>query len=82
MSELIVNTTDDGQSQIRFRAKDQTAWLAQREMAQLLDVSADKVGLHLKNIFEDDELRREATTEEPSVIQTKADREVQRNDRP
>ncbi|OCX79860.1 hypothetical protein [Acidithiobacillus thiooxidans] len=51
MSELILYTTEDGRSQIKLRAKDQTVWLSQREMAQLFDVSTDNVGLHLKNIF-------------------------------
>jgi len=78
MTELILYTTDDGRSQIRLRAKDQTVWLSQREMAHLFDVSTDNVGLHLKNIFEDGELRREATTEESSVVQIEGEREVQR----
>ena len=69
MSDLILYTTDDGRSQIRLRAKDRTVWLSQREMAQLFDTSTDNVGLHLKNIYEDGELGREATTEESSVVQ-------------
>jgi hypothetical protein len=47
-------------------------------MSQLFDVSTDNVGLHLKNIFEDGELSREATTEESSVVQIEGGREVQR----
>jgi len=78
MTELILYTTEDGRSQIKLRAKDQTVWLSQREMAELFDVSTDNVGLHLKNIFEDGELRREATTEESSVVQTEGARQVQR----
>ena len=45
----------------------QTVWLSQREMAQLFDVSADNVGLHLKNIFAEEELEGKAVTEESSV---------------
>ena len=78
MSELILYTTEDGRSQIKLRAKDQTVWLSQREMAELFDVSTDNVSLHLKNIFEDGELRREATTEDSSVVQTEGTREVHR----
>jgi hypothetical protein len=69
MTDLILYTTEDGLSQIKLRAKDQTVWLSQREMGQLFDVSTDNVGLHLKNIFADGELNREATTEESSVVQ-------------
>ncbi len=78
MSSLILYTTDDGKSQIQLRAKDQTVWLPQREMADLFDVSTDNVGLHLKNIYEDGELSRQATTEESSVVQTEGTRQVQR----
>ncbi|QYM78444.1 virulence RhuM family protein [Horticoccus luteus] len=75
---LILYTTEDGKSRIQLRAKDQTVWLSQREMAQLFDVSTDNIGLHLKNIYEDGELVREATTEESSVVQIEGGREVQR----
>lgn len=75
---LILYTTEDGRSQIKLRTKDHTVWLSQREMSQLFDVSTDNVGLHLKNIFEDGELSREATAEESSVVQIEGAREVQR----
>lgn len=56
MNELILYATEDGRSQIKLRAKDQTVWLSQREMAELFDVSTDNVSLRLKNIFDDGEL--------------------------
>lgn len=64
---LILYTTDDGKSQIQLRAKDQTVWLTQRDMAELFDVSTDNVGLHLKNIFADGELEESSVTEKSSV---------------
>ena len=71
MSEaLILYTTDDGESQIQLRADRGTVWLSQRQMAELFAVSQDNIGLHLKNVYEDWELAREATVEESSVAQT------------
>lgn len=75
---LILYTTDDGRSQIQLRADRQTVWLTQREMAELFDVSQDNIGLHLKNIYENGELTREATAEESSVVQIEGSREVRR----
>ena len=75
---LILYTTEDGRSQIQLRANNQTVWLSQREMAELFAVSADNIGLHLKNLYEDGELILEATTEESSVVQIEGSREVQR----
>lgn len=67
MDDLILYTTEDGRSEIKLRAKDQTVWLSQREMAQLFDVSTDNVGLHLKNLFAEGELEGKSVTEESSV---------------
>lgn len=78
MNELILYTTDDGRSKITLRAKGQTVWLTQKDMAHLFDVSTDNVGLHLKNVFEDGELSRAATTEESSVVQSEGGRDVRR----
>ena len=79
MSGLILYTTEDGSSRIQLRVDGQTVWLTQRAMAELFGVSTDNIGLHLKNIYEDGEVRREATTEESSVVQTKGSREVLRS---
>src|SRR5690606_521016 len=69
MSELILYTTEDGHSRIQLRADGRTVWLTQAEMAELFDVSTDNISLHLKNIFSDNELQAERTTEESSVVQ-------------
>ena len=36
---IIIYSTDDGKSQIQLRAKDQTVWLTQLEMAELFDAT-------------------------------------------
>ena len=41
-------------------------------------MSADNIGLHLKNIYRDGELVRETTAEEYSVVQIEGARKVQR----
>lgn len=76
MNDLILYITEDGRSQIKLRPVRRTVWLTHREMAELFDVSVDNIGPHLKNIYQDGELIREATTEESSVVQTEGSREV------
>ena len=78
MSDLILYTTEDGASRIQLRADGQTVWLTQAEMAELFNVSADNISLHLKNIFSDKELEPERTAEESSVVQREGGREVRR----
>ena len=59
--------------------KDETIWLTQKAMSDLFDCTADNVSLHLKNIYSDNELNEQATTEEFSVVQQEGGRDVTRN---
>ena len=56
MNDLILYTTEDGRSQIKLLAQEQTVWLTQLEMAELFDATKQNISLHLKNVFEDGEL--------------------------
>ncbi len=78
MSELILYTTEDGRSQIKLRAKEQTVWLTQLDMAELFDATKQNISLHLKNVFEDGELDPAATVKESLTVQIEGSREVQR----
>ena len=78
MNDLILYTTEDGRSQINLRAKDETVWLTQLEMAELFDATKQNISLHLKNVFEDGELDPAATVNESLTVQIEGIREVQR----
>jgi hypothetical protein len=56
MNGLILYTTEDGRSQIKLWAQEQTVWLTRLEMAELFDATKQNISLHLKNVFEDGEL--------------------------
>lgn len=76
---LILYTTEDGKSRIQLRADESTVWLTQLEMADLFATTKQNISLHLQNIFEDDELREEATVKESLTVQIEGGREVQRS---
>lgn len=61
---LILYTTEDGNSQIQLRAEDETVWLTQLEMAELFSATKQNISLHLKNIFEDQELIEDSVVKE------------------
>ena len=69
MSDLIHYTTEDGRSRIKLRARDQTVWLTQLEMAELFGASKQNISLHLKNVFVDGELDAAATIKKPLTVQ-------------
>ncbi len=75
---LILYTSEDGRSQVKLRADQQTVWLTQLEMAELFDATKQNISLHLKNIFQDAELNPAATVKESLTVQTEGARQVQR----
>jgi hypothetical protein len=64
--------------EVRLDTGRDTVWLTQRQMAEIFDTSPDNIGLHLKNIFNDNELDESATTEESSVVRQEGRRQVTR----
>tara|TARA_R110001583_G_scaffold24480_10_gene89311 strand:- start:5394 stop:6416 length:1023 start_codon:yes stop_codon:yes gene_type:complete len=64
MSELILYTSDDGQTQLHLRAESGSVWLSQLEIAELFQTSKQNVSLHAKNIFADEELRQNSVVKE------------------
>ncbi len=69
-NQIIIYSTDDGQTKIEVKMKDETVWLSQKQMAELFDCSADNISLHLKNIFKEAELSENSVIEESSVTAT------------
>ena len=58
--------------------REETFWLTQSGMAELFDCTTDNISLHLKNIYKEEELTPEATTEKFSVVRQEGSRQVRR----
>lgn len=58
--------------------KEETFWMTQKAMANLFDCTTDNISLHLKNIYKEEELEEEATTELFSIVQNEGQRNVTR----
>ena len=65
--EILLYSDDSGKEFINVIFKDETFWLTQKAMAELFGCTVDNVSLHLKNIFAEGELSREAVTEKFST---------------
>jgi hypothetical protein len=76
MSELILYTSDDGNTRIHLRMEGETIWLSQLEIAELFQTTKQNVSLHAKNIFADGELRPEATVKDSLTVQNEGERQV------
>lgn len=58
-NEIIIYQTEDGQTQIDVRMKNETVWLTSRQMALLFDRDESNVRRHVINVFTEGELSRE-----------------------
>lgn len=63
---------------IEVRLIKETVWLSQKQMSELFEKDTDTISLHLKNIYKENELDEQSTTEFFSVVQTEGKRKVTR----
>ncbi len=78
-SQIIIYLSESGQTKIDVRLENETVWLTQKSMAELFQTSVPNINMHLKNIFEEGELKQEATIKEFLIVRQEGSREVNRN---
>lgn len=78
-NNIVLYQVDNINVCVRVIYHNETFWLTQRAMAELFDCSTDNISLHLKNIYKEEELVEEATSEVFSVVQQEGSRDVKRN---
>ena len=63
LKKFILYTAPSGEVRVDVLLENESVWLSQKAMALLFDCSTDNVSLHLKNIFESNELEEKSVTE-------------------
>jgi hypothetical protein len=63
-SELLIYTSPDGKTRIDVRLLNESVWLTQAQMAELFQTTKQNVSLHVKNVFEEKELREVSVVKE------------------
>lgn len=71
MSNQVEIYKSNNDIEVAITFKNESVWLSQKQMSELFDKDTDTIGLHLKNIFNENELEETSTTEIFSVVQTK-----------
>lgn len=78
-NEVIVFNDEKLVLEVTISGDSNTIWLTQNQMADLFETSSDNIGLHIKNVFIEDELDNDSTTEVFSVVRKEGTRSVKRN---
>lgn len=77
-SNFLFYTTDEGEVNVEVFLQNETVWLTQKAMAELFGVVKSTISEHLSNIYDSDELDKEATVRKFRTVQKEGDREVSR----
>ena len=75
-SEFTLYQTEDGRTRVQCRFEDETVWLTQKLMAELLQVTVPTVNEHLKGIYAERELVTGATIRKFRMVRFEGSREV------
>ena len=77
-SEIVIFKTSDEKVSIDVRFEGETVWLTQAQLVDLYGSSKANVSEHIKHIFEEGELTKEATVRKFRTVQTEGNRSVER----
>jgi len=77
--QFLVYEAEDGHIKIDVRLSDETVWLPQQLIADLFQTTVPNISMHIRNIFQEGELRPEATIKKFLTVRREGNRDVQRN---
>lgn len=75
---IVIYEGADKAVEVRLDTDQETVWLTQEQMTAIFDVQKAAVSKHLKNIYEDGELEREATVSKMETVRTEGKRQITR----
>jgi hypothetical protein len=61
--EVVIYKSTEGKAKLRVKFMEDPVWLSQKQMAGLFKKDTDTIGLHIRNIYNEDELPKRSTTE-------------------
>ena len=76
--EVIVYQSADNAVRLEVQLAEETVWLTQQQMTVLFDSTVPNISMHIRNIFKEEELVKEATVKNFLIVQNEGGREVTR----
>ena len=77
-NNIMIYNLEDGKTKIDVKLENETVWLSQQQMAELYDTTKQNISLHIKNIFDENELNENSTVKEFLTVQKEGNRNVER----
>jgi hypothetical protein len=76
--QFLLYQTEDGRTRLEVRVQQETVWLSLNQMADLFQRDKSVISRHINNVFDEGELRREATVAKSATVQTEGGKQVTR----
>lgn len=76
--EIIIYQSADGKNKLDVKLENETVWLSQSQLVDLYQTSKSNISEHIKNIFNERELTKEATVRKFRTVQNEGNRQVSR----
>ena len=77
-AEFLIFQIEGKEQGVEVYYKDNTVWCTQKAMGMLFDVNVPAISKHLKNIYEQGELKEERTVSKMEIVRTEGERQVKR----
>ena len=77
--EIVIYTSEDGTVSLDTKLEDETIWLTQDMMAKLFETTVPNINMHIKNIYDEEELEQNRTIKDFLIVRKEGKRTVSRN---
>jgi len=78
-SQLLFYQAPDGRTRLEVRMQGETVWLTLNQPAELFQRDKSVISRHIKNVFDEGELKPEATVAKFATVQTEGAKQVARD---
>ena len=76
---IVVYQSEDSTLRLDVQMAQETVWLSQQQMAELFNSTIPNISIHIRNIFKEGELDKEATVKDFLIVQNEGGRQVTRH---
>ena len=76
--EIVIYKNENGNISFEAKLEDETIWLTQDMMAKLFETTSQNITMHIKNIYEEEELEQISTCKDFLQVRKEGKREVSR----
>ena len=76
---VVIYRSADSAVQLDVQLSEETVWLSQQQMASLFDSTVPNISIHIRNIYKEGELLKEATVKDFLIVQNEGGRKISRH---